>query len=476
MRLPVAYWHYERLSALDAAFLDLEDANAHMHLGAVTIFEAQPLLRPEGGLDFARILALIDAQLEKVPRFRQKLASASGGQPVWVDDAQFNLRYHARHTALPFAGDERRLKRLVGRVMSQQLDRGKPLWELWFVEGLEGNRFAVISKIHHSMSDGIPGIDLLAALIGTDPDFQPKPRRPFNPRPAPPAAQLLASEFIQRARLPLSLLEQAREAMVDTPRSLASAREALGSLGASVRDGLRPPSPTPLNQPVGAHRRFDWIRLDRELIRELAQKHGGTGDDVVLAIAAGALRSFLFGRGMPADELDFRVMVPVRLRPERGGARESRVSSLLAPLPLDERDPRRRLRRVIETMRERRASRAPGGQTLAQVAGTSSALMAGFARLASRSRAANLVVATIPGPPVPVYLLGAPLLEVYPVVPLASRHALSIALFSYGGSLFWGFNSDWDRVRDLHELVESIPTEFEALRKAAAGAPVRASP
>ncbi len=472
----MAYWHYERLSPVEATFLELEDANAHMHLGAVTIFEAQPLLRPGGGLDFDRILAFIDAQLDKVPRFRQKLASAPGGRPVWVDDAQFNLRYHARHTALPFAGDERRLKRLVGRVMSQQLDRGKPLWELWFVEGLEGNRLAVISKVHHSMSDGIPGIDLLAALIGTDPNFRPKRRRPFNPRPAPPPAQLLAGELVRRATLPLSLLDQAREAMSDEPCSLASAREALGSLRAAVRDGLRRPSPTPLNQPVGAHRRFDWIRLEREPIRELAQQHGGTADDVVLAIAAGALRGFLFGRGIPADELDFRVMVPVSLRPQRGGERESRVSALVAPLPLDERDPRRRLRRVIETMRERRASFTPVPGTLAQVAGTSTALMGGFARLASRSRAANLVVATIPGPPVPVYLLGAPMLEVYPVVPLASRHALSIALFSYGEGLFWGFNSDWDRVRDLHDLVESIPSELEALRKAAAGVPVRKSP
>ena len=468
----MAYWHHERLSALDGTFLELEDENAHMHLGAVTIFDAQPLLRPEGGLDFERILALIDARLEKVPRFRQKLASAPGARPVWVDDAQFNLRYHARHTALPFDGDERRLKRLVGRVMSQQLDRGKPLWELWFIEGLEANRFAVISKIHHSMSDGIPGIDLLAALIGTDPDFQPKPRRPFNPRAAPPAAQLLASELIERARLPLSLLEQA----FDAPGSLRAAREVLGSLGAAVRDRLRPPSPTPLNQPIGAHRRFDWIRLDRERIQELAQQHDGTGDDVVLAIAAGALRRFLLGRGIPTDELDFRVMVPVSLRPQRGAALEGRVSTLVAPLPLDERDPRRRLRRVIEIMQSRRASLAPAGQTLTQVVGTSTALMAGFARLASRSRAANLVVATIPGPPVPVYLLGAPMLEVYPVVPLTSRQALSIALFSYGSGLFWGFNSDWDRVRDLHDLVESVPLELEALRKAAANAPSRASP
>src|SRR5215471_3593041 len=182
----MTYSHYDRLTALDASFLGLEDANVHMHVGSIGLFEMGPLKSRHGGLDMERVWAMSDANLGHHPRFRQKLAFVPVlGNPVWVDDERFNLNYHVRHTALPPPGDERQLKRLVGRIMSQQLDRGKPLWELWFVEGLEGNRFAVVTKVHHCMIDGVSGVDLMAAMMGPDPAAAVATPPRWLPRPTP---------------------------------------------------------------------------------------------------------------------------------------------------------------------------------------------------------------------------------------------------------------------------------------------------
>jgi diacylglycerol O-acyltransferase len=468
----MTYSYYERLSAMDATFLDLEDASSHMHIGSVGIFDAKPVTHSGGGLDMERMLSLSDISLQKNPRFRQKIARIPRlERPVWIDDERFNLSYHVRHTALPAPGEERQLKRLAGRIMSQQLDRGKPLWEMWFVEGIEGDRFAVISKIHHCLADGVSGVDLLSGLMGPNPDHVAKAPARWIPRPAPAPRRMLMDEIGRRVSAPLSLL-RGREHL---PGGLGDAARGLGE---TLSAGLSQASPTPLNGDMGPHRRFDWTSLDLDAVKQVRKRHGGTLNDVVLAVVSGAVRTFLRARGMRVEDLDFRTLVPVSVRSEdEHGKLGNRVSTLMARLPLDEADPAKRLARVIETTAELKGGKqALGGETLAKVADlVFPEFMTLYARMALRGLAANMVVTNVPGPQVPIYMLGARMLEVFPVVPLAAKQALGVALFSYDGSLFWGFNADWDAVPDLHDFADAIDEEFTRLHQLADDSPVQIS-
>jgi WS/DGAT/MGAT family acyltransferase len=471
----MAYVHCDRLTAVDAAFLAVEDSNSHMHIGSISLFDAEPLTRSEGGLDFDRILEFAAAQLHKTPRFRQKIDHVPAfRQPVWIDDGSFNLLYHLRHTALPAPGDMRRLKRLAGRIMSQQLDRGKPLWELWFIEGIEGNRFAVISKIHHCLADGISGSDAMNLMIGPSADYQPRPHGRWVPRPAPSGGQLLLEEVRHLLELPFRL-GGGRRAEAPAPwKAGESSRGGIQALVETVREGLGAPTSTPLNVDIGPHRRIDWTRIDLDAVKEIRARAGGKVNDVVLTVVSGALRRFLKQRGERLEELDFRAAPPVSLRTHsETGTLWTRVSGMLARLPLDEADPWRRLLRIIDTTHELKGSgQAAGGEFIEQLAElVPFRIAAPIARWASHRQGANIVVTNVPGPDKPVYLLGSLMEGSYPVVPLSPTQALGVALFSYNGGLFWGFNSDWDALPDLHDFEEEIQMEFEALRKAAAGAP-----
>jgi WS/DGAT/MGAT family acyltransferase len=466
---------YERLSALDASFLDLEDRRTHMHVAAVLIFDAAPLRRPEGGLDIDRLRRAAEARLFAFPRYRQRLARIPIEEhPVWVEDPDFNIHYHVRHSALPPPGSERQLKRFTGRVLSQSLDRGKPLWELWVVEGLEGGRFALVVKVHHCMVDGISGVDLLRALLRLAPDGRLEDPPGWWPRRAPSGAEILAGEVVRRAAEPFLLARSALRALRHPERALERLREEAGAVLEVLGAGLRRASETPLNPPrIGPHRRFDWIRLDLERVKEVKRHAGGTVNDVVLATVAGAVGRFLRGRGVPdLDRLEFRAVVPVNVRrDDERGQLGNRVAQILAPLPIGERDPLARLARVIETTRRLKQSRQARGTELLEELGdwTSTALLSAAMRLAGRVRTYNLVVTNVPGPPLPLYLLEAPLLEIYPAVPLFTNQALGIALFSYHEGLHFGLNSDWDRLPDLHDFADDLGLEFEELRKAVTG-------
>jgi diacylglycerol O-acyltransferase len=470
----MAYSHYERLSALDAAFLEVENQNAHMHVGAVSIFDAAPLTRADGVIDIDRIRRLVEVAVHRFPRYRQRIAIVPlFRHPVWVDDASFNLNYHVRHVSLPKPGDERLLKRLTGRIMSQQLDHGKPLWELWIVEGLEGDRVALITKAHHCMIDGVGSVELTGAFLRATPELPRLLEDPpgWVPRAVPSPLELLLGEIQHRASAPLAALGAARQALSDPLAGLRSLRESLGGLAEAIGAGARPASPTPLNFDIGPHRRFDWLEMDLNAIKDIKTRLEGTVNDVVLAVVSGALGRFLHGRGQPVDNLNFRAMIPVNVRTE--AERESignRVSMMVTRLPLEERDPRRRLHRVIEaTSALKRSKQALGVKTLEEISDwTLTTLFAAFARLSTLSRPYNVVVTNVPGPQFATYLLGAETRAVYPLVPLNRNQALGIALFSYNGGLFWGFNSDWDALPDLHDLVDATRKEFELLRTAAA--------
>ena len=466
----MAYTHYDRLTALDTTFLDLEDRDLHMHVGSLGIFEAGPLARADGGIDFEQISAIAEADLRQAPRFRQKLARIPvTGHPVWVDDDQFNLQYHLRHTSLPFPGDERRLKRLMGRIMSQNLDRSKPLWELWFVEGLEGGRFAVISKVHHCLIDDISGADPLAAFLGPDPGYKPEiGEHHWMPQPAPGSAGLLWGEITRRAGLPGRLARSAAQSLSEPRSSFDAAAHAASGLVNSVVSSLTPASETPFNREIGPHRRFDWTHFDLDAVRETTSKLGGSVNDLALACVAGAVREHLIAHGTSFDKIDFRALVPVSTRISgEHGKLGNRVSLLVAGLPVDDGDPSRRMHRVVEeTSRLEESGQVEGAAVFEDVSDwTATALLTRFSRLAASRRAYNLIVTSMPGSDVPVYLAGSRMLAAYPLVPLFTNQGLGIALLNYDGRLHWGFNGDWDAVPDLHEFVLAVEREFETLRK-----------
>lgn len=466
----MSYTHYDRLTALDSSFLALESTGVHMHVASVGIFDPGPLLDEDGGIDFDRVLRVTEAGLFRAPRFRQKLGSVPvTGHPVWVDDPHFNVLYHLRHTSLPLPGSERQLKRLVGRIVSQKLDRSKPMWELWFVEGLEDGRVALISKVHHCLIDGISGVDLLSAFMGPDPEHRSEPvDHRWVPRPQPGSLRLVGDEVTRRVSLPGRVAGSVLRSLRHPGRTWEGVSHTATGFGEGLVDALSPASETPLNVPIGPHRRFDWTRLELADVREVKSKLGATVNDVVLGCVAGAVRSFLGGRGEESLDIDFRVFVPVSTRTDdQRGALGNRVSMIVVPLPVDEPDPRRRMERIIESTSElKHSGRAEGAEILEEVSDwTTTSLLTAFSRLAASRRSFNLVVTNVPGPLTPVYLDGARLLESYPLVPLYENQALGVALFSYAGSLFWGFNADWDALPDLHDFVEAVELEFETLRK-----------
>jgi diacylglycerol O-acyltransferase len=465
---------YERLTALDRFFVDIESYNTHMHVAAVMLFESAPLANADGGLDVERIRNYIASRLHLIPRYRQKLAHVPlTGQPVWVDDERLNLHYHVRHAALPKPGDLRQLKRLAARIMSQKLDRGKPLWEVWFVEGLEDGSCAMISKTHHCMIDGVSGIDLMTVLLNIEPDPSVHDVPAWSPRPPPGAVRLLGDEVLRRATQPLDVVRAASGVLGDPSGACEKLGEAMTGLQQTLGAGFGGASSTPLNRSIGGHRRFDWLALDLGEVKAVKHALGGTVNDVVLATVAGAVARFLEFRGISAKqqrELDFRVFCPVSVRdPSERGTLGNRISGMIASLPIGDADARTRLSLVRETTEQVKSSRqAMGAEVLAAVSEwTLPTLLTLAARLATRSRAYNMVVTNVPGPQIPLYLLGSRMIAPFPLVPLFNNQALGIALFSYDGRLCWGFNADWDLIPDLHDFVKAVRASFDELCRAA---------
>ena len=464
---------YHRLSAQDRSFLDLEDADTPMHVGGAFVFEGGALMRPEGGLDIDRIRDYIESRLHLIPRYRQRIDWIPvENHPIWVDDERFNLQYHVRHTCLPTPGDDRLLKRLCGRILSQQLDRGKPLWEIWIVEGLEHDRVAMVSKVHHCMIDGVSGNDLLQVLLSLTPEKEFEPAPGFHPNPGPGRIELMRDAAVRRVQTPLWAAREVVRA-VSEPAKREQWSDALTGLGESLSAGLSPAADTPLNQAIGPHRRFDWLAFDIDEVKRVKNALGGTVNDVVLATVAGAVGRFLERRGVSAAkqrELDFRAFCPVSVRTEtERGTLGNRVSSMIASLPIAQRDGKKRLAAVRKTTKGLKQSKqALGAEVLSSVSEwTAPTLITLAARLAFRNRASNLVVTNVPGPQLPLYLLGARMTETYPMVPLFQHQGLGIALFSYCGGLFWGFNADWDGFPDLHDFVVAIDASFRELGEAA---------
>jgi WS/DGAT/MGAT family acyltransferase len=475
----MARYAYDRLTALDYSFLALEKPNAYMHVASTGIFESGLLKKPNGGIDFAAIKQATEGVLHEIPRYRQKLAWIPiDNHPVWIDDDRFNLDYHMRHTSLPRPGTLDQLKRMAARIMAQQLDRSRPLWETWVVEGLEGDRFAIISKIHHCMIDGISGVDLMTVLLSPTPEHVVPEPPSFVPRPTPSRLELLRTEVLRRLSLPFEAVRNlrafTREAQDLRREVLTRVRAIADTLGTS----LRSPSETPLNRAIGPHRRFDWFTMQIADIKEVRKILGGSLNDVVLTTVAGAVRRFMQRRNVNPEALDFRVMAPVSVRTQdERGQLGNRVSAWFVPLPLDEEDPRKQLERITQTTAElKEAKQAVGASALTQVADwTPSTLLSLGARNMTRLLPFNLVVTNVPGPQIPLYMMGAKMVDSFPNVPLADNLGLGIALFSYDGRIYWGFNADYDLVPDLDLFVGFVEESFREIQRAAGIEPKRPS-
>ncbi len=457
----------DRLTGLDSSFLHMERDASHMHVAACLVLRGS-------APPYEDVVDGLASRLHLVPRYRQRLAFVplEQGRPVWVDDPHFNVAYHIRHTALPRPGGETELKRLCGRVFSQSLDRSRPLWELWLVEGLADDRFAILSKTHHALVDGVSGVDLISVLFDTSSDPMPvaPPEHPWVARPVPSGTQLLAEALIERATVPAEIARGVRHALRG-PRSLAGRiGGTLVGLGATTRAGLRPAPSSPFNVRIGPHRRFTWVHGDLAEFKAVKNALGGTVNDVVLTAVAGALGRYMRLHGELTDDVVLRAMVPVSIRADaERGALGNQVSAMWAPLPVGITDPVARLQEMSEAMKQvKESGQAVGAQALTALSGFAPpTIMAQAARLQARQRLFNLVVTNVPGPQIPLYLLGRELDAMYPMVPLAENTALGIAIMSYHGQLNFGLVSDYDALADLETLADELTSSIAELVAAA---------
>jgi len=444
---------YERLSVLDEMFLHLEGPSTHMHVGGIAVFEGEPP-------DYDDVLQMIADRLQFVPRFRQKLAPVplGLGRPVWVDDPHFHLEYHVRHTALPAPGSRDKLNRLTARIMSQQLDRDKPLWEIWFAEGLAGNRFALVSKTHHSLVDGISGTDIMSVLLDPSPEVPAIERDTWRPDFEPSADQLMVDALRERLTSPAEVVRSLQSAATDPSKLSGLVLGSARALGEWMGSSFAAP-PSSLNRSIGPHRRFETVTVALDDLKSIKNAFGGTVNDVVLTVVSGGLRRLLRGRDERVDDLELRAMVPVSVRTdEQRGTLGNQVANVWAALPVYEPDPLGRLHVISESMRDlKNSGQAVGAQVLTSLGEFAPpTIVAQASRLVARQRAFNLVITNVPGPQIPLYTLGREMLEVYPVLPLSGNTTLGVALLSYNGSVGFGLLGDYETTEDIGELAEGI--------------------
>ena len=455
----------DRLTGLDSSFLHLERAGAHMHVASTSIFEG-PAPRIEEFRDH------ISSRLHLVPRFRQKLRFVpfDQGRPVWVDDPYLNLEYHVRQSALPAPGSEEQLRNLAARIFSQQLDRSKPLWELWLVEGLEDERFAIVGKSHHALVDGISGVDITTVLFDLEREPSNPPALPpkWAPRPEPTDFKLLSDALRERATSPKEFARGVRAA-------LRGPRQVLRGVGAAskmISAGMAAPS-TPFNVEIGPHRKVAFVRSDLASLKAMKNEHGGTVNDVILSAVAGAIGNYLRARGHDTEDLEMRAMVPVSVRAEEErGALGNRISAMMAPLPIWCEDPVERLHLVTEIMGDLKGSgQAVGAEILTRIVDFAPTTIASqAARLQPAQRFFNLVVTNVPGPQFPLFVLGRQMESIFPMVPLARRQALCVGIMSYNGQVDFGLIGDFDAMADLESFGLDLEHAIGELGAATIGA------
>jgi WS/DGAT/MGAT family acyltransferase len=450
----------ERLSPLDVSFLYMEEPTTPMHVGGVAIFQPPT----DAPFDYDRVVEIIEERINLVPRYRQKIrwVPAHLGNPVWVDDSDFDVTYHVRRSALPRPGSEAQLRELVGRLMSRQLDRNRPLWEIYLVEGLEDGKVALITKTHHAMVDGRSAMDIGALIL----DASPSPRETeyvaWEPAREPHRLELVAGALADYVRRPVAAVETVRTGLVDARTLATRITETAGGLLSTARVGLKQAPASPLNVTIGEQRRYGMCATDLDDYKNVRKAHGGTVNDVVLAAVAGGLRAWLLTRGEPVSPRStIRAMVPVSQRPAGAeGDGGNKVSSYFVDLPVGEPNPVVRLHQISYAMQGvKDSNQSMGADAIVSISGFAPPTLHSLgARLASQlaRRLFNLVVTNVPGPQFPLYAAGAQMLSVYPVVPLAKGQAVCVGLTSYDGGVFYGLNADRDAMPDVDVLAQCI--------------------
>lgn len=467
----MAHWHYDRLSAQDNSFLLWEKTgNVRMHVASTNILDIGALRREDGGVDIDLVRRATASYLHLVPRYRQRIYQIPAfDHGVWVDDPHFDLNYHVRHTALPKPGTLAQLKDLVARVQAQPLDRNRPLWETWIVEGLEGGeQFAMITKIHHCMIDGSSGVDLAQIQFSVSPEPEPlAPPMPFHPRPAPRRLELFLDETRRTAGIPFEIVRDFRSFVRETEHLRDDIETRVNALTRLFGMGMNADE-TPLNGRLGPHRRFEWVSCRLDDLKAMRKGLGCSINDVVLTIVTGAVREYLRGKGVDVAETEFRVSTPVSVRrEEERGQMGNKVSSWIIPLPIAEGDPKHQLETIHELTEElKETNQAIGVQMMNQVQEwTPSVLLSLGAQ--SMSGPINTIVTNVPGPQMPLYFHGARVRAIYPAVPLMQGMGIGIALTSYAGTMGIGFNCDPDIVPDVEHFVMRFRQSFEHVAEAA---------
>lgn len=462
---------YERLSSQDAVFLQLEEANAPMHVGAVALFGPTSVRGPGEAVSIEAVRSLVASRLPRLPRYRMRLAwTPVTADPVWVDDPFLDLTYHVRHVSLPREGDAQAFKELAAGFLSQKLDRARPLWEILVVSGLESGRIGAVFKAHHALIDGISGVDILILLLGIAPETNVPEAPRWEPREIPAGLALFQNEMRRRAALPLGLVAAAREALRNPRESLRAARDHALGVGHLLQLAFTAGSETPLSGDTGPNRRLATMRVELGDIKRIKRGLGGTVNDAVMAIVAGALRRFFEIRGVRADGLDVKAMIPVSTRSDvERGTLGNKLAVVSASLPVGEPDPRKRLARVRSAMDAMKSSKvALGNEVFTRIADwTSPQLLSGALKAAMRFRSVHLMVTNMRGPAEPLYFLDAPLLEVYPAAPLWPGQSLNVAVMSYRGFLHWGIGADANAVPDVETFLDAIRAETQDLCKLA---------
>jgi WS/DGAT/MGAT family acyltransferase len=439
-----------------------------MHIGGVSLFEGPPP-------PFARLEEMVSGKLGLVPRYRQRVrfVPLGLGNPVWVDDPHFNLGYHLRHSALPAPGGEDQLRKMAARVFSQPLDRSKPLWELWMVEGLDKNRWALLSKVHHCMVDGVAATDLMSVMF--DDRTQAAAARSWAPGPEPSGTELVVRTVTRRTFDPREQLRSLRDAARRPGDSLRAAREVGGGMVAAAR-AVRPAASSSLTGPIGPHRTWAWARVRLSDVKTVRSALGGTVNDVVLAIVTRGFRELLQSRGEPVDASSVvRTLVPVSVR-RPGEKGSNRVSGVMVGLPVGVVDPVERLGSIRAQMDGVKESKqAVAGDVLVSMTGFAPPMLLALgSRLMGRMPQLGLHtgVTNVPGPQQPVQTLGRRLLESFPFVPVLGPARVVVAIFSYDGGLYFGVTGDLDSAPDIEVLtagVESGMAELLALVDSTAG-------
>jgi len=455
----------QRLSPQDAWFLHLEDAVSHMHIGSVAILEGPPP-------DYDAVSRMVRAHLPSVPRYRQRVhfVPLALGRPVWVDDPYFNLGYHLRRTALPSPGGDEELRNLVGRVMSQQLDRGKPLWEMWMVEGLSEGRWGLITKLHHCMVDGVSGTELMAVILDSERDPKLPPADDWHPERQPLGAELAVYALARRAVSPYEQLRAMRSAARSPGRVARTAAEIARGLW-TMTGVVAPPPASSLNGPIGPHRRWAWARSRLSDVKCVRGAFGGTVNDVVLTAIAGGLRALLAARE-ESTQRDVRTLVPVSVRSsEEHGEYNNRVSAIFANLPVGIEHPVERLAAMRAQMEHlKHSGEAVAGEVLVGLSGFAPAMLLALGlRAATRmpQRSVNTVTTNVPGPQRPLYAAGRRMLECLPYVPIGGHVRIGVAIFSYDGGLAFGVTGDYDEAPDIDVLCRGIEQSMRELVVAA---------